>query len=254
MLPVEVIEQGEGTPVVLVDGDVFARQWRGRPSNRWAAGHLLRMVNRRGFGCSPEVDGEDFDVDAADVAAVLGAGAHLVGPSYGAVAALLAAARRPEAVLSLAVVEPPAFGLTRHRPDTAAFIRQVENILRTDPTPEQFLPQFIRAVGGDPGRLPTPLPPPVVRAAAVQMHGRWPWEATIPLDDLARGTYPKLVISGGHSAIFDAACDVLEQRLPAARAVIVGAGHAVPVTGQPFNEQLTQLWSRAEDAAPRPVS
>lgn len=254
MWPVEVIEQGEGTPVVLVHGDVFGAPMAWEAQQPLAAGHLLRMINRRGFGRSPDVDGEDFEVDAADVAAVLGAGAHLVGHSYGAVGALFAAARRPEAVLSLAVVEPPAFGLTRHRPDTTAFIRQVEHILATDPTPEQFLPQFIRAVGGDPGRLPTPLPPPVVHAAAIQMRGRWPWEAAIPLDDLARSTYPKLVISGGHSAIFDAVCDVLEQRLHASRAVIVGAGHTVPLTGQPFNEELTQLWSAAEDAASLPAS
>ena len=36
----------------------------------------------------------------------------------------------------------------------------------------------------------------------------------IPLDELAAAPFPKLVISGGHNAAFDAVCDVLEERLP----------------------------------------
>lgn len=82
-------------------------------------------------------------------------------------------------------------------------------------TPEEFLRQFITAVGGDASRLPAPLPPPLVKAAGVQMRGRLPWEAVIPVDEVARASYPKLVVSGGHSPLFDAVCDVLEARLPA---------------------------------------
>jgi hypothetical protein len=60
------------------------------------------------------------------------------------------------------------------------------------------------------------------------MAERRPNEARIPLDALAAAPFPKLVISGAHSAAFDAVCDVLEQRLPAERAVLPGAGHALP--------------------------
>jgi len=56
---------------------------------------------------------QDFEEDARDIAALLGDGAHLVGHSYGAVGALYAAALRPEAVHSLTVNEPPAFGAGR---------------------------------------------------------------------------------------------------------------------------------------------
>ena len=45
------------------------------------------------------------------------------------------------------------------------------------------------------------------------MVERSPVEAVIPLDELAAAPFPKLVISGGHSAAFDAVCDVLEARL-----------------------------------------
>lgn len=64
------------------------------------------------------------------------------------------------------------------------------------------------------------------------------WEATIPLDALAEATFPKLVVSGGWSRAFEAICDTLEQRLPAERAVLRGAGHAAQVTGEPFNQRL----------------
>jgi hypothetical protein len=64
-----------------------------------------------------------------------------------------------------------------------------------------------------------------VRAMMVE---RVPWEAEIPFEALAAAPYPKLVVSGGHSAAFDAVCDVLEERLRAERAVLPGAGHSIP--------------------------
>lgn len=204
------------------------------------------MVNRRGFGASPQVAGEDFEVDADDVAALLEQEpAHLVGHSYGAVVSLLAAARVPSSVRSLAVFEPPAFGLVLDRPDVKQFVSEIGNVLQTKPEPAEFLPAFVRAVGGDPSRLPDPLPEPLLRAARVQIHGRWPWEATVPIKVLAHAGFPKLVVSGGHSALFDAVCDLLENALPAARVVHQGAGHSIPRLGAPVNQTLAAFWEAA---------
>src|SRR4051812_48330059 len=116
----------------------------------------LRLVNRRGFGNSTDTAAEDFAVDAHDVAALLSDGAHLVGHSYGAVVALLAAAERPDDVRSLTVFEPPAFALTADRADTQAFVATIRSIIDSKPSAEEFLPRFIAAVGGDPTRLPQP--------------------------------------------------------------------------------------------------
>ena len=80
------------------------------------------------------------------------------------------------------------------------------------------------------------------------MHGRFPWEAEVPLDELARAPFPKLVVSGGHSATFDAVCDVLESQIGAHRAVIAGAGHSIPTLGEPVNDALTALWQRSSGA------
>ena len=69
------------------------------------------IADRPGFGASPPLERGDFELEAPLFAELLGDGAHLVGHSYGAVIALLAAAERPEAVLSLTVSEPGALKL-----------------------------------------------------------------------------------------------------------------------------------------------
>jgi hypothetical protein len=79
------------------------------------------------------------------------------------------------------------------------------------------------------------------------MAERPPWEAEIPLDDLAAAPFPKLVVSGAHNPAFDAVCDVLEERLDAERAVLPGAGHSLPrAPGYP--ERLEAFLRVAEGA------
>ena len=87
----------------------------------------------------------------------------------------------------------------------------------------------------------------MLRATRVQMQGRLPWDAVIPLEALAAATWPKLVVSGGHSRIFDLVCDVLQRWLPARRAVFRGAGHSIPRLGDPVNECLARLWASSAE-------
>jgi hypothetical protein len=68
----ERIEWGrQGPRVVLVHGDVFDARATFGAMEPLAASHRLVLVNRRGFGGSRAVDGQDFDIDAGDVAEVL---------------------------------------------------------------------------------------------------------------------------------------------------------------------------------------
>jgi pimeloyl-ACP methyl ester carboxylesterase len=55
----------------------------------------------------------------------MGDGAHLVGHSYGGLGVLFAAARRPEATLSLVLLEPGAFALGQHHPAGRALADEV---------------------------------------------------------------------------------------------------------------------------------
>ena len=98
---------GTGTPVVLVHGSLATGtdEWDAQRSIA-DEGFRLLVLDRRGYGRSPEVEGEDFLRDAEDIAQVMGDGAHLVGHSYGGLGVLFAAARRPEATLSLTMLEP----------------------------------------------------------------------------------------------------------------------------------------------------
>jgi pimeloyl-ACP methyl ester carboxylesterase len=241
-----------GAPVLLVHGSVTNGEMTWGQQRPLARRHRLLVLDRRGYYPNPPVDLEDFDVDAGDVADLLAAegagGVHLVGHSYGGVISLLAAARRPWSVRSLTVIEPPAFGVAAGDPGVRAFIDGTIDYWENGPRePEAFLRGFLQLAGSS-ASLPSPLPPPLLQAARLLMAERNPSEAAIPLDELQRAPFPKLVVSGAHSPIFDRVCDVLEKALAAERAVIPGAGHSVPRTGAPFNERLEAFIDRAESA------
>src|SRR5262245_55899531 len=139
---------GTGTPVVVVHGSLAtcAEQW---PAPRPLAGQGFRLLvlDRRGYGQSPMADGEDFLRDADDIAALMGDGAHLVGHSYGGLGALFAAARRPDATLSLALLEPGTFALGQHHPSARALVHDVRAIWDQDLPDEDWVIRFLRAVG-----------------------------------------------------------------------------------------------------------
>jgi len=84
--------------------------------------------------------------------------------------------------------------------------------------------------------------------------GRPIWESELPLAELASAAFPKLVVSGGHSAGFDAICDDLAKRTGASRMVVEGAGHEVQFTGRPINEALLALWRTASSGSASPSS
>ena len=205
-------------------------------ARRWT----LLVVERPGFGsCPPAGERVDFAVDAPLVAEVLGDGAHLVGQSYGGVVSLLAAAQRPDAVRSLTVIEPPAFAVAAGNAAADEFVRRGKELWATGPEdPSAFLPLFLDLVGAP---QPARLSPELLQGARLLRTERGPWEAEIPLDELAAASFPKLVVSGAHDPAFDAVCDVLERRLGAERAVIPGADHSVQRTEAPFNERLEAL-------------
>src|SRR3954452_20391725 len=107
---------GAGPRIVLVHGSIVGarRTWRHQLglAERWT----LVLANRPGFANSPPLERGDFEAEAPLFAELLGDGARLVGHSYGAVIALLAAALRPEAVRSLVVSEPGALNVAAGRP------------------------------------------------------------------------------------------------------------------------------------------
>ena len=228
--------------VVLIHGSGGNAESAWGPVQPLADRFELVTPNRGGYPPNPPLDRIDFDEQADELAPLLGDGAHLVGHSYGGVIALLIAARRPEAVLSLAVSEPPAFGLARGDPEVDRLVERLDEHFHNGPRePRAFAAGFMEIVGTS-ATVPKELPPDVERGIRALMAERPPWEAEIPLDRLAAAPFRKLVISGGHSAAFDAVCDVLEERLPAERAVLLGAGHGL-ARAPGYPERLVAFWS-----------
>jgi pimeloyl-ACP methyl ester carboxylesterase len=234
--------------VLLVHGSVVNGDATWAAQRPLAERFELVVPNRRGFPPGPDVDAVDYEDEAVWFEQFLEPGTHLVGHSYGGVIALLAAARRPERLRSLTVIEPPALGIARGDPAADAFAAGAERLWEDGSRePEAFLRGFLTAVNAPipPGEFS----PALLQGARTLMVERYPWLAEIPLDELAATPFPKLVVSGGHSEAFDAVCDVLEHRLSAQRAVLPGAGHSVQRLGEPFNELLAAFVEQAEQAA-----
>ena len=234
---------GSGVPVVLVHGSLAtgADEWQvQRPLAD--QGFRLLVPDRRGYGRSPVAQGEDFLADADDVAELMGDGAHLVGHSYGGLAVLFAAARRPDATLSLTLLEPAAFSLGQHHQAARTLVAEVRRLWDQHLPDQDWVVRFLRVVGSDPDALSPELIAAAVPLVPVFRRGRPIWEPGLPLAALRSATFAKLVVSGGHSAGFDAICDELAELIGASRMTIEGAGHEVQFTGTPLNEALLALW------------
>jgi pimeloyl-ACP methyl ester carboxylesterase len=234
---------GSGPPVVLVHGSIlggreaFIEQ---RPlTERWT----LLAPDRIGHGGSP-AGRSDFELDARLVAEqLLSEPVHLVGYSYGGIVSMLAALQRPENVRTLTVVEPPSPAVARGVPAVDEFERRIVEMTDNPPDDDaELLDAFLTRTGGV-VEVADPIPEPLLAGTRALRDTRHPSEAEIPLEDLAAAEFPILVVSGGHSDAFDAICDAIAEGTRARREVVPGAGHLVPMTGEPFNALLEDFWS-----------
>jgi pimeloyl-ACP methyl ester carboxylesterase len=250
---VHVTVWGEGEPAVFVHGSFGWGEETWREQRPLSERYRLLLLDRRGFGRSPPNGRVDFDRDADDVAELLGDGAHLVGHSYGGVVCLLAASRRPDAVRSLALIEPPAFGVARGNPAVEELVANVGAAARTAKTPAEYRARFLRSFGFPAEAID--LNGLALEAARASMTERPPQDAEIPLDELAAANLRVLLVQGDWcpapetaralaGAAFRAVCDVLDERLDAERTVLP-ASHNPQKLGRIFNDRLVEFWEAA---------
>jgi pimeloyl-ACP methyl ester carboxylesterase len=232
---------GSGPSVVLVHGVVLGgrESWRAQQplTERWT----LLAPDRPGHGRSPDAP-QDFERDAALVGdQLLTEPVHLVGHSYGGIVAMLAAAERPEAVRSLTVIEPPSTRVAAGNPLVDEWTAEMQAVF-SDPGDDlpALLERFFELEGIE-LPVPEPLPEPVERGTRALIGARPPSDARLPLEELAGTSIPFLVISGGHRERNEVVCDVIADEIGAERAIIPGAGHLVPNTGDPFNQRLEEF-------------
>src|SRR3954465_1593742 len=220
--------------LLLVHGSVVNAELTWGAQKPLADRFEIVAPNRRGFPPGPDVERVDFEDEAVWLEQFVEPGTHLVGHSYGGVISLFAAVRYADRLGARTVVAPPAFGLARGNPAADDFVANGVRLWEEGPRdPAQFLAAFLSSVGSS--TPPGNFTPELLRGARTLMVERYPWTAEPPLDALAATPFPKLVVSGAHSAAFDAVCDVLVDRLSAEGAVLPGAGHAVQLLGEPFN-------------------
>jgi pimeloyl-ACP methyl ester carboxylesterase len=243
---VAVTREGDGPEVLLVHGGAS-------PDATWSALASLRTrwtlasVHRRGYSPSPPpLNGrQDFEVDAADVLPLLRSRPHVVAHSYGVLGALIAAARKPEDVRSLTLIEPPLYHLVPGDPEVE-HLERIGDVVLTEglDTDPETLRAFLRMAGA-PGVGDGPLPEAVANGVRRAHGGRLPGEARPALDQIRAAAVSSLVASGAHTPGIERICDALAARLDADRLIAPGAGHFV-VAAPGFAERLERFLVASE--------
>ncbi|MGP3775921.1 alpha/beta fold hydrolase [Streptomyces sp. SDT5-1] len=223
----------------------------------------LVLMDRRGFGGSPDIDRSDFDVDADDVVDLLArqeGGAHLVGHGNGGLAAMLAAGRRPDLVRSLTLIQPSAFSAAAEHPVVRDMLSRVGESagVPESVTAEQYLRASTEGLGM---AMPDPTPERL-RAVATSMRERPVWEAVVPLEPLRDAPWPTLVIRGTWEDAPDLYRTYAGEPLIACAEAVATALDArllrvpgyYPHTQQPaaVNAALGELWRSVEDEQSAP--
>ncbi len=153
----QVQSSGDGPPVVLVHSSgLSGRQWRALVPALVQAGLRAVVPDLTGHGASPawpEPEPFSFRTDVAEVVAIVrdAGGAHVVGHSYGALVGLHAAVAAPDAIRSLTLYEPVAFGVLDGPDDADARATLARVDLRwgaTGEAHEAWLTQFVDYWGG----------------------------------------------------------------------------------------------------------
>ena len=239
----------QGPRVVLVHGGVqggLAAGERNFAVQKPLAeeGWQLIVPDRPGHGQSPNPGrGDDAQADGVWIADLLGEGAHLVGHSFGGIAALHAAALRPAAVHSLTLIEPAAHQIGTRDPAVRRFLLRMTWAMLTSFSPATRARRAMRLLG---------IPPMQVAQTASQLarqgeglrRMRRPTKTSIEqeLDGLQQAGIPLLVISGGWSKAFDATCAIVATRGGGRHVVCPSPHHFPQWNGKPFNDMLARFW------------
>ena len=274
-LPIHVTRWGTSGPrVVIIHGGVQGRLGGGPATfagqQAWGEdGWRVELVDRPGFGQSPSRGPDDMERDAVWISDMLGDGANLIGHSWGGAEALLAAARRPQAVLSLVLVEPALAAVAeadpslRDDPMVKAGAAQRARLLTTAATPADYAMMFARMLGTDTNNAN--------KATASASLGSDPAEAAAmgcallrarmapfgalqrAIETVAQAKIPVLIVTGGWNQSFDAAGDVLAKLLHGRHLVVRSPNHFVQLANAPdFNREVGAFMRDASRAHATP--
>jgi pimeloyl-ACP methyl ester carboxylesterase len=166
---------------VLVHGAFLGGRhaWREQRSlgERWE----LIAPDRPGHGETPSKR-QDFEQESVELAnQLLTQPVHLVGVSYGAIVAMLAAVRAATNVVSLTIIEPPFTSVACGGPVVDDFADAVRAVIDdADAAPGPFLRRFCEVVGVPAHVLPDPPLRVLVKGVRQLQGARPPDEAMLP--------------------------------------------------------------------------
>lgn len=268
-------EVGSGDPVILVHGGLSdAKTWQGQLGGLSREHRVIAYTRRPGQGARGQSVGPDqMATDIEDLAALVEkldlAPVHLVGHSWGAFVCLWLSIRRPDAVRSLVLAEPPFLPF----------------FMNSSPKPQELIRMFAISPGAaiqalklgkrafaSPGsavkpdgalmfaRTPAGLPAAAWPdgSSRQRMDSRDNLEALRaeflannfgPLSDqlLQQVKVPVLLVTGQDSPAFlTRFIDRLERLLPDIRRVtIAGASHFMHEdNAEAFNQEVLEFWAR----------
>lgn len=273
-LPIHVTTWGTGGPAVLVIHGGVQGGLGGGPSTfakqeaLAQQGWRVSVVDRPGFGQSPSRGPDDMLADSIWIAGMLGDGTNLLAHSWGAAEALLAAARRPEAVKSLIMVEPALEALLptdpgfKDNPVAQAAIGERVRTLLGAKSPAEYGLGFAMSLGtaetgaGAPNAVAAAFKADPTQAAHVGcalLRARMaPPEAfKAAAEAVAKAGVPVLVISGGWSPAYVAVGDLVAKLTHGRHVIVDSPSHFVQLaSAEPFN-QVVDAFMREADQAPR---
>jgi pimeloyl-ACP methyl ester carboxylesterase len=212
-------------------------------------GWQVLVPDRPGHGQSPDPGRpDDADLDGALIEELLGAGAHVVGHSFGAAVALAAAAQRPELIKSLTMIEPALQILATDVPAVRRFIFRLVRILLFSLTPARRIMAFAAAVGI----------PDTIRGGKsdeeLARMGRGIKQLRLPkkeallrqLGVIRERQIPLMVVTGGWNPAFEAVGDRVAKLGSGQRVVIASPHHFPQSISNEFNDTLDEFMRQHE--------
>ena len=194
---------------------------------------------------------DDAQEDAIWVAELLKDGSHLLGHSYGGLVAVAAAARRPEAVKSLTLIEPALFAVAtkpaavKKLLATMVFtmvmpfspVSRAKRMMKLLGIPNVFAlsTEELNALGRSLKRGVFPKPPVI--------EG---WLTTI-----REAKIPVLIVSSGSNAAFEAMGGIVAKKLSGRHEIIPIKHHFPQWNAAPFNRLVSTFWRQTERSKSR---
>jgi pimeloyl-ACP methyl ester carboxylesterase len=242
--PISLESLGEGRPLVIVSGALFASELWQRSIPLLLPGRRIEVLDRRGRGKSGNQTSYAPEREIEDLLAVVGslpAPVDVLGHSSGAILALQLAARAPANLARLIVYEPPVFFAEADRiaPDMPERLAA----LLAGGQPEAAVETFLRE-----GPRPSEAELSAMKAGPAWLAMVKHLAHTVPYDALVQRSYsadpaelaciqiPTLMLLGGASpARMRAGAETIAARLPHCRlSEIPGQQHVAMLSAAPL--------------------